>query len=84
MRFLLLLLAGCAQAKTPEPEFEPEAKRCPKPYIEYRNGTKYAPQDDIQIKVASKRCGQLYPESPCVIKIIKVGKLDYHAVCGKG
>lgn len=32
---------------------------------------------------ATKRCGEIYPNSPCLKKFIKVRTQMYRAICGK-
>lgn len=39
--------------------------------------------DKAVIKTATKRCGELYPESPCLSKLIKTGPNSFQVLCGE-
>jgi hypothetical protein len=82
---ILFALTGCAtdmHDRAPKSE-SLVMSACSKPFVEYRNNTIYHKQDDLQVDVASVRCGELYTNSPCLVKVIKISTNDYHAVCGK-
>jgi len=40
--------------------------------------------DRSELKYAEKRCGEIYPDAPCLKLWRKWGKRDYSAVCGEG
>ena len=40
-------------------------------------------QDEVNMGVAAKRCGELYKDAPCLKKFIKVEPLMYRAICGE-
>lgn len=39
--------------------------------------------DTAALNSAKKRCGEIYPESPCLKTFEKRGELNYRAICGK-
>jgi len=39
--------------------------------------------ETIVLKSAQKRCKEIYPEAPCLVKLIKKEELLYNAICGK-
>jgi hypothetical protein len=39
--------------------------------------------DIHHLEVAQKRCPNIYPNSPCLVKFRKVEELTYWATCGK-
>lgn len=39
--------------------------------------------DEKHYDIASKRCGELFTESPCLVKLTKVEDLVYRATCGR-
>lgn len=59
------------------------ALSCPNPEIINKSGHKWNKFDQQTLNRAKKRCGELYPKSPCLKKFIKVKKLDYLVTCGK-
>lgn len=56
------------------------------PTTKMMNVTKYPWNDhDRQILTQTrKRCGELYPDAPCVKLFRKYGKQDYSVICGAG
>ena len=34
-------------------------------------------------QTCKKRCGEIYPDAPCLKQFIKYGKQDYDCICGK-
>jgi hypothetical protein len=38
--------------------------------------------DKEEIQIVQKRCPEIYPKSPCVIKLTKVAQQRYKVVCG--
>jgi hypothetical protein len=40
--------------------------------------------DRSTLRQAKKRCGELYPDDPCVKLFRKYEKLSYSVICGKG
>lgn len=38
--------------------------------------------DKAVIKTATKRCKELYPEAPCLAKLIKTGPQSFQVLCG--
>ena len=55
---------------------------CPNPKMQ--NVTKFAWNDFDKsiLEQARKRCGELYPDAPCVKLFRKYGKQDYSVICG--
>ena len=47
------------------------------------NETRYAWNDfdKTTLERAKVRCGEIWPDTPCLSKFIKRDKIDYHAVC---
>ena len=39
-------------------------------------------QDKAVVKEASKRCGQIFPDAPCLKKIVKLEDNSYQIYCG--
>ena len=40
--------------------------------------------DNQHLKIAQKRCGEIYKNSPCVKMFKKRTERDYSVICGKG
>lgn len=38
--------------------------------------------DRKAVEVAAKRCVQLYPDAPCLVKFVKLEEQRYNAYCG--
>jgi hypothetical protein len=38
--------------------------------------------DKEEIQIVQKRCPEIYPKSPCVIKLTKVAQQRYKVICG--
>lgn len=55
---------------------------CPKPVILNKTAYEWNEYDNFVLKLAKIRCGFKYKNSPCLVQFIKVGKKDYHALCG--
>ncbi len=58
------------------------ALSCPKVQLGNTSGLPITDMDNKNIAQATKRCGQKYPKSPCLIKFIKTGFQAYTAICG--
>jgi hypothetical protein len=46
------------------------------------SSSKITKVDTINLNHARKRCGELYPDSPCLTKFTKVEDNVYRATCG--
>lgn len=55
------------------------------PATKMLNYTKYPwnQHDKATLEVAKKRCGEIYPDAPCLKVFTKVGKQDYQVICGQ-
>lgn len=55
------------------------------PVTKMQNVTKFPWNDHDRsiLKQAKTRCGELYPDAPCVKLFRKYGKQDYSVICGK-
>lgn len=55
------------------------------PQVKYQNVTKFPwnEEDKKTLVQAQKRCGELYPDAPCVKLFRKFGERDYSVICGK-
>lgn len=58
------------------------ALSCPKPEIINSSGYQWNSFDQKTLNRAKVRCGQLYPNSPCVKKFMKTDKMTYQVICG--
>lgn len=56
--------------------------QCPETIIENRTD-EWNTQDMQTLVNAKKRCGEIYPDSPCLKKLIKKDSQTYNAICGK-
>jgi hypothetical protein len=56
---------------------------CIKPQIINISGLPWNNKDDLNFRVAFKRCSIKYPNSPCLKKFVKVRWDMYRAICGK-
>jgi hypothetical protein len=56
---------------------------CPKPNIVNESKKPFNQTDKVTLQRAYKRCGELYPESPCVKLFIKRTERDYAVICGR-
>jgi hypothetical protein len=54
---------------------------CPKTLVFNKTDT-WVEHDNKSMKVAAKRCPQIYKRSPCLKVFIKKGFQDYNAICG--
>ncbi len=59
------------------------ALACPEPKMENLTSDPWNQQDYDHLKVAKKRCGEIYKASPCVILFRKRTTSDYSVICGK-
>ncbi len=59
------------------------ALNCPTPLIENRSQYPWNKNDQWNLNTAIKNCSKFYPRSPCLKKLVKTGKQDYRAICGK-
>ncbi len=57
---------------------------CNPPIIENRTEFPWNDYDQQHLDTAKKRCGEIYKNSPCVVKFIKRTESDYSVICGKG
>lgn len=55
---------------------------CPLPKLENKTNFPWNDYDRKTFKHASKRCGELYTNSPCVKLFRKWGEQDYSVLCG--
>lgn len=46
-------------------------------------GEKAVKQDWDAVLTAGRRCVELYPQSPCAVKVVRVRDLTYHVYCGR-
>lgn len=58
-----------------------DLKSCPKTIVKTFDGS-WTKDDEVILDAASKRCGQLYPNSPCVKLIQKLAPQEYRVTCG--
>jgi len=91
---MLVFLTGCKTITPPEPltspVIEPEVDGgwfvtpppCGPFLIEYRDNTQAEAYDESIIKTAVRRCGELYPNSPCLVKMVKLKDYSYYLICG--
>lgn len=54
---------------------------CYQTVIENRTGT-WQEIDQKHLDQAKKRCGEIYPDAPCVKKFIKTEEQVYRVICG--
>jgi hypothetical protein len=77
-----LLLAGCTVARRPS-RVVPPSDPCGN--VQLVNPPEFPSQEPLWkagIKAARKRCGELYPYSPCLKKFIRVKVNTYRVICG--
>lgn len=55
---------------------------CPAPVIDNRSAS-WNKQDQQTYEKAQKRCGEIYPEAPCLKMFRKKDDSTYNAVCGE-
>lgn len=58
------------------------AAQCPETIIDNRTN-EWTPYDMQTLARARVRCGEIYPDSPCVKKFIKKDASTYNVICGK-
>lgn len=58
------------------------ALSCPETKTQNVSGFPWNKRDQEVLVGAQKRCGELYPEAPCLKLLRKYGEHDYSAVCG--
>lgn len=66
----------------PTPDMSPLQKSCPKVEIIDLSKLPWDEDDQNNLAIATKRCSQLFIQSPCLKKFIKKKKLTYNAICG--
>jgi len=54
---------------------------CPTPNIE-NHTTEWTAVDKATLEKAIKRCGEIFPDAPCVKRFIKKEDQIYNVVCG--
>ena len=59
------------------------ALSCAEPRIENTSGLKWNEVDQEMLDTAKKRCGVIYPDSPCVKMFRKYDFQSYSVICGK-
>lgn len=57
------------------------AMTCPETIIDNRTN-EWTPYDMQTLAHAKVRCGEIYPDSPCVKKFIKKDESTYNVICG--
>jgi hypothetical protein len=57
------------------------ALHCPAPTIENKTW-KWVPRDEEMVRVATRRCKEEYPNSPCLVRFVKIAEGRWSAVCG--
>ena len=55
---------------------------CPTVKMQNVSGYPWNDYDRSILKQTTKRCGELYPDAPCVKLFRKWGKQDYSVICG--
>lgn len=78
----LMGLAGCQTTGPTLRSVAPTGPTCPKVMIENRTNEPFNSVDQQNLSIATKRCKQLYKNSPCLVKFIKRATNAYGAVCG--
>jgi hypothetical protein len=58
------------------------ALSCPKTIMVNHTSHPWNDHDRSVLETAKKRCGQIYPDAPCVKEFYKIDKQDYHVTCG--
>ena len=58
------------------------ALSCPKTVIVNATNLKWNKYDDQALSDAKKRCGELYPDAPCVKLFRKFNFQSYSVICG--
>lgn len=56
---------------------------CPAPEVNVAEGLTWTKEDAKVITKAQDGCLRYYGEGSCLVRITKLGKLNYHAVCRK-
>ena len=89
--FVGLWLTGCSTQEKVLPEeavdmivFPSASEECPATTIEACCGETWGtPNDWSVLRTARKRCVHHFPQSPCVIKIVKKPNQHYNVSCGR-
>ncbi len=77
---IVISLASCT---TPEPRGTKLIKRaCVETSIETHTPESWSDRDQAAYDVANKRCRELYLNSPCLKRFIRMEQGRYRAVCG--
>jgi hypothetical protein len=69
--------AICAPVVTRDKEVV--TRSCP---LVKKIGGPFTPVDKQNMEVARKRCGEIYPSSPCLKVFAKMAAYTYRAICG--
>lgn len=59
------------------------ALSCPSVQLINDSGLSWNKYDYSVLQSAQKRCGEIYPDAPCVKKFYKKEEQNYWVVCGK-
>ena len=81
----ILLLSCTADASvnlSRELQSSPKTNQCPRTTMTNISGYPWNDYDRSILKQAKKRCGEIYPDAPCVKLFRKWGKQDYSVICG--
>jgi hypothetical protein len=57
--------------------------KCANPNVINNTALVWNKIDNRNLKSAVSRCPVKYPNSPCLVKFIKIGYNEYQAICGK-
>jgi hypothetical protein len=59
------------------------ALSCPDTKMINNSGLPWNKYDYSVLQSAKKRCGEIYPDAPCVKKFYKKEETNYWVICGK-
>jgi hypothetical protein len=80
-----LLLSCTADASVnlyKEQPLSRKTNQCPRTTMINTSGFPWNGHDRKTLKYTKKRCGEIYPDAPCVKWFKKWGKQDYSVICG--
>ena len=83
---LVLVINACTSVQAPleitSPAVLPPKPTCPQTVLDNRSDEPINDMDRWNLSIATKRCKELYKNSPCLVKFIKFAPTAYGAICG--
>jgi hypothetical protein len=81
--FLLISILAFTGCTTVNEKSKPRVRMCPATKKINKTKLLWTKDDDDMITYAKRRCQIVYPSIPCLTKLVKRGKQNWYAECGR-